>query len=355
MISLCISFTFEHIFAGESKKDNTPPNGGMYEIRADSEEKLTPDKMQKLFRGLRKETGIIISGLEVYLDQSEINTYSPVSAEWFTSDHIWHYPLASGRYYTAEEIASGKKVAMVGATIQDRLQDKNNKQYITIQNEAYEVIGIVGLGSQISLWDNRVFLPATALTEHISEDLYLSASFNVILYNESGDMNQDRNIIRSSGKELFQGFKIKYQGELETENMVKLLLRSQDSIYYLTLIGYLTIIIYAINIVVLWLEKRRFEIGIRKAFGYSDKQITIMIFQEMLGISVFSAMIALFIQVILRVIIGNISKYTLALFLPNIFAAFGIVFLTALITSIWPVIHALKIPPADIVKGGESF
>lgn len=352
MISIGISFSYEHIYAGNNKKNNMPPNGEMYIVSSESEKHLNSNDIEKLFDGLRKGTGVIFSGLMAHPDRAKINSYYPVSAEWFTNDNEWHYPLASGRYYTADEIKNKEKVVLVGSTLKECIRKQDKKQYIDIQGEAYEVLGIIGVENQRTLWDNRIVMPCTVLPESIARDLTFSF-INFILYNELGNLKVDQNIIMKNGVKIVSDFKIMNQGKLQIENMVEELLQSQDSIYYLAVLSYLVTIIYAVNIVVLWLEKRRYEIGLRKAFGYTDKEVAKLIFGEMFGIALLSSIIVLVIQAVMGEVVGRISKYTLTLSLPNILIALGFVLLTALLTSIWPVIRALKIPPADILKDGE--
>lgn len=354
MISIGISFSFEYIYAGQSKNNFMPPNGELYTISGESDEQLTPDHIEKMLQGIREETGVIFNGIMLHPDLAEINTFNSVSAEYFTRDDGWHYPLISGRYYTAKEIRDRKNVVLIGKTLKKYLKEKDDKQYINIYGEEYEVLGVIGFKGKSSLWDNRICIPVTALPEIAFEDMVLEGgTINFIMYNEKGTTKKDKVVIAKNGKTIDSGFHIKDQGKIETENMVSELAQSQDPIYILAIMGYVVTIIYAINIVIFWLQKRRYEIGIRKAFGYTDGNIAKLIIGEMIGISFLAAAIALLLQAVLSIIIGRVSKYTFTLFLPNIILALAVVLFTALITSVLPIKRALKIPPASILKEGE--
>lgn len=134
---------------------------------------------------------------------------------------------------------------------------------------------------------------------------------------------------------------------------MQLLIQSSNDIYVLAFIGYFATLIYSINIVILWVEKRRFEIGVRKAFGYTDRDIAKMIFQELFGMTLVSAVISIVIQELLSLIFNKIGDYTFKIYLSNIIISIVLVLITALITSIIPIIKALKIPPANTLKEGE--
>lgn len=352
LVSIGISFGYEHIYAGRNKSENTPPHGELYSVFSDGRKQLNANRVKKLFKGMREETGVIFNNLLVHPDRAELDTYCPVSAEWFVRDDGWHYPLVSGRYYTSEEIKNGEKVALVGNSRKEDMREENGKQYIDIGGEAYEVLGIVGIEDQVSLWDNRIFMPCTALPGEVMEDMTLH-SVNFILYNESGELSKDQKVIEKNGDSMASDFEIEDEGAVQTEDMAQALLQSQDPIYSLILLGYAVVLIYAINIVVFWLEKRRYEIGLRKAFGYTDRDIARLIFGEMFGLALFSGIVALVIQMVAGSIADRIFGYTLKLYLPNIMIALGVVLLTAILTSICPVIRALRIPSADTLKEGE--
>jgi len=352
LVSLGISFSYEHIYAGKNKSDNAPPNGELCLISSESSKQISANNIKKLFSGMRKETGVIFNNLLIHPDSEEINSYCPLSAEWFVQDNGWHYPLIAGRYYTAEEVKNGVRVVLIGTSHKKNIREKAGKQYIDIYGEAYEVLGVVGIEDQVSLWDNRIFMPCTSLPDEVKADFTFSAA-TFILYNQSGGLLKDQKVIRRNGNSMFSGFEIEDKGAIQTEDMKEALLQSQNPIYSLALMGYFVTLIYAINIVVFWLEKRRYEIGLRKAFGYTDKDITKLIFGEMVGLSLLSCIIAMVIQVAVWGIAGRIFGYTLKLYFPNIIIALGVVLLTAALTSIWPVLRALRIPPADVLKGGE--
>lgn len=354
MISIGISFSFEYIYAGQNKSDFMPPNGELYTISGESDQQLSPDNIEKMFQGISEDTGVIFNGIMLHPDLGEINTFNSVSAEYFTQDDGWHYPLISGRYYTAKEIKDRKNVVLIGKTLKKLLKEKDNKQYIDIYGEEYEVLGVIGFKGKASLWDNRICIPVTVMPDIAYEDMVLEGgTINFIMYHENGNTKKDKKIIAKNGKTIDDKFRIKDQGKIETENMVSELAQSQDPIYTLAIMGYVVTIIYAVNIVIFWLQKRRYEIGIRKAFGYTDFDIAKLIIGEIIGISFLATVIALLLQAVLSIIIGSVSKYTLTLFLPNIILALVVVLITALITSVLPIKRALKIPPASILKEGE--
>lgn len=356
LISVGISFSYESIYAGQQKEKKTPPNGRVYVVSGESEKTLTTENIEHLFSGIRKQTGVFFNGLMAHPHHAKINTYFPVTAEWFQRDDGWHYPLVKGRYYSAKEIKNESKVALIGKSLEGCLRKgKDQKQYLEIDHVQYEVIGIIGLQGQISLWDNRICIPATVLPESIVNDLTFSdSSISMVLYHPDGEMEKDIKTIHKNGRDIDSDFEIEDTGRLQTENILNNLVQSQDAIYTLAVMGYIITIIYAANITVFWIEKRRYEIGLRKALGYTNLRIAVMLYSEMFGIACVSAAVALLLQFLLCVFVERISKYTLQLYSSNIISALLVVAVTAFFTSLVPVIKALKISPTGILKEGET-
>lgn len=99
-----------------------------------------------------------------------------------------------------------------------------------------------------------------------------------------------------------------------------------------------------------WIEKRRFEIGIRKAFGYTNFSIATLIFKEMLGLSILGLVFALGIQTVLSLFVNELMGYTITLYLQNIIVGLITIIVTAILTSMWPVLKSLKIQPIESMK-----
>ncbi|WP_054750392.1 ABC transporter permease [Ruminiclostridium josui] len=123
-----------------------------------------------------------------------------------------------------------------------------------------------------------------------------------------------------------------------------------DILLIISILGYIVSVVYAINMVSFWVEQRRYEIGVRKAFGHSNFTIALLIFQEMIGISSLAFIIGLIIQAILNLYINQIMGYTIILYIQNIIVGLVAIVLTAILTSVWPVLKSLKIQPVEAMK-----
>lgn len=352
MVSVGISFVSELIAAQRAKEKAMPPNGEQFGLYRPGEEMLEFETTLQLFSGLGPGSGVIVNHLMLHLDQSEVNTFCSVSAELFADDDRWHYPVIEGRYFTVNEIRERKKVVLTGKSLKKYEREQDGKKYLDIEGETYEVIGTVGMENQISLWDNRIFMPFTSLPEQTKQIFNSSSEMNFILYHSEAAVEEELQNIEENGSELYPGCQVESYGFIQVEDVMKDIANSQEQIFSIAILGYVVTLIYAVNIVVFWIEKRRYEIGIRKAFGYTGPAIAQMIYGEMLGLTMIACVVAIVIQEIISLAAGRISGYTCKVYFSNIAIGTLIVFLTAAIISIWPIHRALKIQPAAALKEG---
>lgn len=351
MVSMGTSYVTELVRASDDKKNYAPPNGYqlVMDLCSDEKSKMDIEAIMKMFEKTKEETGIMVNDVMVNLDSAKVHQFFSVSAEWFKSDDVWHYPLAEGRYYTKEEILAKEKVVLIGKALQKYAKKENGETYIGIEGTDYKVLGIVGFKDKDSLWDSRVFMPVSSLPEKALEPIE-TGSFQYIIYNEEDVVEENIALLKDALKEKFENVVIENAGKIEMDNVATQIVTSPDNILLLGVLGYLVAIVYAINIVALWMEKRRKEMGVRKAFGYSNGSIAKLILCEMAGITFLGCVLGLGIQFLLKIFVSRIFDYDLTIYLSNVLISIGIVAVTTVLTSIWPIIKTMKIQPVEIVK-----
>lgn len=358
LISINTSFVFQHLDAANLKKKFTPPNGTLYTV-SDVGDKtdityVTKQDIVNLFQGIRPDTGVIFNGLETRADKSTDvhGGYCSLNAEYYTEDSGWHYPLKEGRYYTVEEMAAGEKVALIGSSLEDCVEQKDGKEIISLGGTEYEVIGRVGNENGMSLWENYAFVPYSAIPED-AKSFLAWGSLTFTLYNERGALKEDIKLIRENGKKLKSGFELEKVGKLQVEDMVSTLLENVDGLYIMAVLGYLATLIYAVNIIMYWLQKMRFEIGLRKACGYTNGRIFRMLYEEILGMCLIACVLAFVVQKLAGVLLHTTGyeaiRFSLSVW--NLLIALAITVISTFIILILPSRKLAKIRPVEILRG----
>ena len=356
LISLGTSFVSNLYYSDKAKNQYNPKKAKVYDITYSALKSSDSSVMNKLFSKVDNDTGLFINDLLLHTNASEVNVYNKVSGEYFTNNNVWHYPLISGSYYTAEDVKKGNKVVVLGSKLLKEAYERNGNKYIEIEEEEYLIKGVIGIPDEKSSWDNRIIMPCTSMPKNyfknnLQRDL---EDISFVIYNEKGEYSQDIKQINAEGKKLFDNFTLDYLGELQDDNSLKIVVENPDFLLFVALIGYIITIIFAINITVFWIEKRKYEISVRKAFGFTNGSIMKMIFKEMIGFAIISFAIAIIVQFLLGLAVGSIANYTLKLYLPNLVIGLFVVLVTALVTTLIPAIKAIKVEPAEALKSKEG-
>ena len=356
LISLGTSFVSNLYYSDKAKNQYNPKKAKVYDITYSALKSSDSSVMNKLFSKVDNDTGLFINDLLLHTNASEVNVYNKVSGEYFTNNNVWHYPLISGSYYTAEDVKKGNKVVVLGSKLLKEAYERNGNKYIEIEEEEYLIKGVIGIPDEKSSWDNRIIMPCTSMPKNYFENNLQRdlEDISFVIYNEKGEYSQDIKQINAEGKKLFDNFSLDYLGELQDDNSLKVVVENPDFLLFVALIGYIITIIFAINITVFWIEKRKYEISVRKAFGFTNGSIMKMIFKEMIGFAIISFAIAIIVQFLLGLAVGSIANYTLKLYLPNLVIGLVVVLVTALVTTLIPAIKAIKVEPAEALKSKEG-
>ncbi len=356
LISLGTSFVSNLYYSDKAKNQYNPKKAKVYDITYSALKSSDSSVMNKLFSKVDNDTGLFINDLLLHTNASEVNVYNKVSGEYFTNNNVWHYPLISGSYYTAEDVKKGNKVVVLGSKLLKEAYERNGNKYIEIEEEEYLIKGVIGIPDEKSSWDNRIIMPCTSMPKNYFENNLQRdlEDISFVIYNEKGEYSQDIKQINAEGKKFFDNFSLDYLGELQDDNSLKVVVENPDFLLFVALIGYIITIIFAINITVFWIEKRKYEISVRKAFGFTNGSIMKMIFKEMIGFAIISFAIAIIVQFLLGLAVGSIANYTLKLYLPNLVIGLVVVLVTALVTTLIPAIKAIKVEAAEALKSKEG-
>jgi len=347
VISLASSFVGERIKIDNERINNIEPNGRTIQVPSVEDKNLVKNFV-KIMSKTKENTGVYMSEIFLQLDD-RVNISCPVRFEWFKGENIWHPTIVEGRYFNSQEMNNGKRVAVVGKKRKEDIFEKDGKKYIKLQNIVYEVVGFIGLKGEKSTWDHEIILPFLSAPIEIVES-NLSGN-DMVMYNNENVIDENIKIIQKEYKKMYgKEAKVNEYGEAIIESEVEKVVVNPNVIFFIALIGYGIALVYAINIVSFWIEKRKKEMCIRKAFGYSNRDILKMIFSEMFLNSLLATLIGLFIQLISYKIVGDNVKYDFNIYPINVLVSCFTIIITGILTSIWPMIKIMKFQVVDGIK-----
>lgn len=353
LISLNTSLVFSQLDAADFKKKNMPPKATQYELHTKTRGSISKEQYEKLFAGIRPETGVIINGLTVHTDAQRVNSSWAISVEYFTEGVCWHYPLIKGRYYTADELKKGTPVVLAGESVVDQdAEEKDGKLWIRIGGREYEIVGIVGNKNGSSLWENRLFIPYSTLPADVEKQIYWGdPGLNFLLYNRDGSMKQDIKVIEKNADQFLKKCHVERIGKNEVEDISQYIINSLSGLAVMAVLGYLVTLIHSVNILMYWIRKMRFEIGLRKACGYTNGKLFGMLYKEILGMCLISAAVALLAQKAAGLVMEKAGSLYLIMSRWNFLTAVLICVGSALLILLVAFKRLASIQPIEIVRG----
>lgn len=272
---------------------------------------------------------------------------------------IRNFYVNEGRFISKDDNKILNKVAVLGSKVSQKLFGKENPigKHILIWRVPCEVIGIMeekGVDISGVDQDNQIFLPlSTYLRRFVNQDyvnnIYVQVESEEYMY---ATKTQIEEILRKLHKikdpkdDDFTVIDMKDVMALKTQAMSMINVLGKISAGISFLIGGIGIL----SIMILIVNERRIEIGIRRAIGSRKKDIIIQFLLESSFISLTGGTMGVIISLAATIIIFSFSNlpFTLSLgaHILSFFASVGV----GILAGIYPSKKATQIQPVDVIK-----
>lgn len=264
---------------------------------------------------------------------------------------ILNLEIEEGREISQSDIELGRKVAVIGKSIQDDLFGQSTAigKEITIAQERYEVIGILaeigsaGIGIDI---DNFVAIPITTASKISGSDKIQVISIKA---KSKEDIEETIEITKR-----YLSTKLK-DDEFSIINQSNLLSSITQILNVLTLalggIAAISLIVGGVgimNIMLVSVTERTREIGLRKAVGAKPSDILIQFLIEATVLSIAGGIIGILIGYGGSIILNQFFPTSVTIW--SIALAFGISAAVGIIFGVAPAIRASKLDPITALR-----
>lgn len=245
------------------------------------------------------------------------------------------------------DLSTEKNTVVINELLEPYAYEKDNHWYITIEQEEYEITGVVRSYSDETEGVFYTYYPniTPKLQKHLRDEILAGGTDFYFSY-VSDQKIEETNVQQiSDWCDTYLPEK-----EIDCINGTKQLPEETDfSDMYFTFLFILLIFSLSSNIVIIhtWIARRKKELLIRKTFGESTWQIGKKIYSELClhaGICVLFVLICNFTYHLFTK--ENYSEYYLSIVLILILAAFALSFLILLI----PMIELQKLKPGTALK-----
>ena len=272
---------------------------------------------------------------------------------------VRNFNVSEGSFITDTENKNMDKVAVLGSEVSEKLFGNENPvgRYILIWRVPCQVIGVLeSKGVDLSGFnqDNQIFVPLnTFMRRLVNKDYINNISVQVIdeqslplAKSQIEYILRKRHKIKEGQDDDFTVIDMKDVMELKTQTMSMISTLGSISAVAAFIIGGIGIL----SIMILIVNERRIEIGIRRAVGSKKRDIILQFLLESSFISLSGGTVGVVISFIASIIIFFVMKLPFTIsplgFVVSFFASVGV----GILAGIYPSKRATLIQPVDIIR-----
>ncbi|MBN2545168.1 MAG: ABC transporter permease [Spirochaetes bacterium] len=271
---------------------------------------------------------------------------------------IRDYKLASGVFFTEQDVKAGKNIVVLGKDVADAVfpDDEPVGKSIRISRVPCKVVGVLeskGQGSFQMSQDDLIMMPYTTFQNKINQNRFLrSIDIKSSIKDLSVTQEEIRDILRNSHKlpdSSEDDFRIGNQTEIteratSVASLMTLLLGSIAAVSLV--VGGIGIM----NIMLVSVTERTREIGIRLAVGARKRDILMQFLIEALVLSVIGGALGILISFMVLLILNNFTNTQMVINYRTIILAVGFSGTIGIFFGFYPARKASKLNPIDALR-----
>jgi len=272
---------------------------------------------------------------------------------------IRNFNVQEGSFITASDNDNLSKVAVLGQGVAKKLFEGENPigKTVFIHRVPCQVVGLMEeKGSDLSGadQDNQIFVPLqTYLRRFVNKDfingIYVQAVDNQsipLAKLEIENLLRERHQIQAGDKDDFTVIDLKDVTALKTQAMAMIGSLGRISATVSFLIGGLGIL----SIMILIVNERRVEIGIRRAVGSRKRDIILQFLLESSFISLCGGMVGVLFGFVVSVVAFKLAHLPFSLSLTGFVFSFIASVSVGILAGIYPSRKATTIQPVDVIR-----
>jgi putative ABC transport system permease protein len=289
-------------------------------------------------------------------------TVSGVTANYF---EIRNLVIGIGDALTATDIDSAARVAILGASVADRLFEDGYPvgETVRIRGIQYQVIGVLepkgGMGFVSD--DDKVFLPLTTAQQRLYSTRTRAGERAVsVIYAQA----EDESVMDAAGEQIAEILRRRHNIAYQADDDFTIISQTDILDAFDVITGMLTVFLGAIagislvvggigimNIMLVSVTERTREIGIRKAVGALKRDILIQFLIESLVLSLLGGVIGILLGIATAMIVGNLSEdLTPVVEVGTVLMATSFAAGVGLIFGIYPAWRAASLRPIEALR-----
>jgi len=297
-----------------------------------------------------------------YQNNSYITTVRGVAGDYFM---VEGGKLAEGRFLSDNEMKSLSRLVVLGDTVKQQLFGDSSPigKQIKIKNHPFEVVGVMEKRGKVAFqdYDDLVLIPNLTMRKTILGIDYLNF-IRAAVDNEKNmteTTDEVKNILRAQHGITDQtGANDDFDVRNSADALKMILIFTNALKLFLTAMASLSLLVGGIgimNIMLVRVNERTREIGLRKAVGASNGKITLQFLIETVIITLIGGLIGLLTGILVSflaaAIIRNLGySWDFSVSPFSIFLALGVSAAIGLFFGLYPARKAAKMDPVEALR-----
>ena len=292
----------------------------------------------------------------VYRNRSIDSPLFGVTPEWST---VWNWHVRRGDFISNHDMERMARVCVIGPTVKQELFGEEDPigEIIRVGNIPLEVIGVMeprGISARGGDMDNRVFIPLSTFMRRVANVDHIYGIR--ILLGSQQDAEQagaDIGALLRERHQLAPGvpddFSVRSAEEIQV--MVEGMLGTFN--LFLILVAGISLVVGGVvvaNIMLISVNERRREIGLRKAVGARSRDITVQFLFEAMAVTFTGGVLGILMGGVGALLLESLTQTTTAVSWE--IAGVGVVFsiLVGILAGLQPARRAAMLQPVESLR-----
>jgi putative ABC transport system permease protein len=316
------------------------------------------DAIAEQVMGIRYVTPTLNTRQQIVAETANWNTQVQGANEQLPEIRAW--PVQTGSFFTAQDVSSAAKVAVLGSVTRDQLFGAGadpTGATIRIQNQPFRVVGVLSSKGQAAMGqdqDDAVVVPYTTVqrklmgVQHIS-GITISASDEVLLETITAQISD---VMRARHK-LQPGEEDDFSVRTQAEMATMLTSTTNTMTYLLAGIAAVSLVVGGIgimNIMLVSVTERTREIGLRLSVGARDRDVLTQFLVEAIVLSLAGGAIGILLGTGVSYGVSQVMQWSTVVTTNAVALSFGVAAATGVFFGFYPARKAAALDPIEALR-----
>lgn len=280
------------------------------------------------------------------------------------------FPLAAGRFFNSFEESSAARVAVIGHHVAEKYFPGSNPlgEFVSLGENRYRIIGVLAEdelnvgGMNFNQWERRqdlsaVYIPLATGARYLKQDNAID-----YIYIQSRDeasfpdlKNRTRQVLLANHK-MGHNFSFRDVGTMMLTISEELESVMEKWNITLTAIAAISLLVGGLGLfstMLISINERMLEIGIRKSVGATSKDIFLHFIMESLLLSLISAAAGIMLAVLSLRVVSLAINFTFPIVTEGILLGLGFAVIIGVLSGFYPALKASDANPIQAIYYNE--